>query len=136
MRTGKRPSNNQPPARALADEEVLTQYGSSTNPTPDGPFRQTPREKDEGSVSLMIGHCTPTQASLAIGHLRALEGDGARYTTVAALRGAGFTVTHTPSRSNPDHVSVAARTEWTKELGQEFANGFKQVQWLGEQGGS
>lgn len=125
------------PTRVLADDEELTQYGSKANPAHDDkPFRQKLRERDEGSVSLMIGHCTPTEAALAIGQFSAHHGDGARYTTVGELRGAGFTVTHTPNRRNPDHVSVAAKGDWTPERGNEFAKCFKQVEWLGQEGES
>lgn len=129
--------NNQLPVRVLADGEELTQYGSSTNPAHDDkPFRQKLRERDEGSVSLMIGHCTPTEAALSVGHLAPHRGDGARYTTVGELRGAGFTVTHSPNPRNPGHVSVAAEGDWTAERGSEFAKCFKQVEWLGQEGES
>lgn len=137
MGIGRRNKSNQLPIRTLADSQELTQYGSSTNPAHDDkPFRQKLRERDQGSVSLMTGHCTPEEASLATGHIAAQPGDGARYTTAGELRAAGFTVTHSPTRRNPDHVSVAAPGDWSVDCGEEFAKCFDRVEWLEESGGS
>lgn len=137
MRFGRRGSNRQPEGRALADDEQLTQYGSNTNPTSEGlPFHQKPRPKDEGSLSMILGRYTPQQASQAIGLFRTLDGDGARYTTVGDLRRAGFTVTHSPTARNADHVSVSAPNGWTSQHAEEFNKCFNDVQWHEEVGGS
>jgi hypothetical protein len=56
-------------------------------------------------MSLIIGRQTPMAAALLV--TKAVQPSAiARYTSVGRLRGAGFIVTHSPTRGNPLHVSV------------------------------
>lgn len=95
-------------ARWIEDDEVLTQYGQEG---PDGScFRGQPRFNDgEVELSMIVGKLTPKQAlSLIASHRLACPMDAVRYFRVADLREREYVVRHTPSRNNPDHVSVTA----------------------------
>lgn len=57
---------------------------------------------------MILGRLAPDEAGPAIGQ----PVNGARHTTVGALRAAGFQVEHDPSNENPQHVSVTAKGRW------------------------
>lgn len=88
----------------LLDSEELTQYGrEGTSPV----FRDAPRSSQETELSMLRGHLSAAEAAIYVRkRSQADDRDQVRYTTVGRLRDLGFEVTHTPSRRNPDHVSV------------------------------
>jgi hypothetical protein len=96
----------------LADDQVLTQYGTTTQP-----WRTAPRMRDRGAVSLIMGNLTGPVAG-AVVRANGPYGDGtdaARTTTAGTLRAHGFRPSHSPSKGNPLHVSVAAEREWDED---------------------
>lgn len=55
---------------------------------------------------MIFGRVTVAEAKACVGLPGATASDGARYTTVGALRAAGFVVKRSPTRRNEKHVSV------------------------------
>jgi hypothetical protein len=93
--------------RTIEDEEELTQYGTTTEP-----FRNEPRWWKEQAVSLIAGGWHPLAAAQKVRGFALEDGtDAARYAKAGALRAAGFTVAHKPTKRNDDHVSVS-RADW------------------------
>jgi hypothetical protein len=105
----------------LDDDQVLTQYGTAS----DG-FRCQPRWSKEDALSLIRGRLSGEEASRVVRRGRLLgEGrDLARYTSAGTLRRAGFEVLHTPTRLNPDHVSVRFKDDWDEEVCDAFDDAF------------
>jgi hypothetical protein len=118
-----------PQARSLANEEVLTQYGSCANPIDGCYFRNHPRLRLEEDVSLLLGRLTVEQAKSSISGAVIRTSDGVRYTTVGALRHAGFVVAHTPTAGNPRHVSARANSVWTAAHQEAFDAVFSAPTW-------
>lgn len=82
-------------------------------------MRHAPRDSD--GLSLIRGRLSTQSAAQYVRRTKwAYRGDGVRYTTVGALREAGFRVKATPSRRNPIHVSVCYETEWTDDVTSAF----------------
>lgn len=99
------------PPRLIGDDEELTQYGVTTDP-----FRNQPRWRQEEAVSLLVGAWDSLEAGYRVRGQALEDGtDAARYTTVGALRAKGFIVTNTPTKRNPDHVSVSWDGEWDQK---------------------
>ncbi|GGM32945.1 hypothetical protein GCM10011608_16780 [Micromonospora sonchi] len=92
---------NKAEVQELRDDVDLTQYGE------DGEgFRSCLRvDIGETEMSLIIGRQSKMAVALLVTKA-APPWATARYTTVGALRQAGFEVVHSPTRGNPLHVSV------------------------------
>lgn len=99
----------------LNGDQILTQYGM-TMPDGTAPFHNEPREGKENELSLLEGQLKAEEAArYVLGNRRALfkpERHKARYTTVSELQTSGFTVTRSPSKKIPIHVSVGCDAEW------------------------
>lgn len=117
-------------AEEIRDGEVLSQRVSRG---PDSqPDIDQPRPKDRGKVSVVRGRKSPAELFHLVrkGHTRDNHrDDGARYTTAGELRGAGFTVEHSPNRRNPDHVSVSYSADWDAEVALLFKSCFADPTW-------
>jgi hypothetical protein len=105
--------------REIGDDEYLSQYGSRSTGSPD--FRERPRLKDEGGLSVSLGRLTPAE----VRSLVRLAGvptseDGARYVRAGDLRRQGFEVVHKPTRRNPDHAVVRYPREWDEPVAGMF----------------
>jgi hypothetical protein len=124
---------NRPPPTELKARQVLSQYGARS-PTLVvsivARFRTAPRAS-EGGVSLIAGRLTPRQAAMIVRHEYLPVRDSVRYTTVGRLREAGFRVRSTPTRMNPDHVSVEYDGVWTDDgdVSKRFDDCFDQPVW-------
>ena len=97
------------------------------------PEINAPRPRDMGRVSVIRGRVTPSEAYDVVrkGGTPGPD-DGARYTTVAALRRAGFVVTHSPNPRNPDHVSVSYPGDWGSDVALLFKSCFAETLWKGD----
>lgn len=94
--------------RDIGDDEILTQYGQERE---DGRgFRGQPRfDRDERDVSMIAGKLSVIEAIRLISSRSTLAPqDAVRHFSVGALREADYVVVHTPTKRNPDHVSVIA----------------------------
>jgi hypothetical protein len=117
--------------REIDDGEYVSQYGSRQ--TGKAFFWDRPRPRDFDGLSVMIGRLTPEEARQPVrrdgmaSHL-----DGVRYAKVGDLRALGMEVVHTPSRANPDHVSVRRAGEWGDEVAGRFNECFEGPQWYEE----
>ncbi len=85
----------------LEDHEQLTQYG-----TLSGGFHRMPRPSDQNSLSLLAGWWSLEQATKQVRKTDVAPDDAVRYCTAGALRLQGFEPKRTPTRRNPEHVSV------------------------------
>lgn len=114
-------------AREITDPETLTQCGTRRA---DGTFRFWNRPRDfrdppEVSLSLLLGSFDDPGDAAALAFGRSPEKrDATRETTASALKGAGFTVAHTPNPRNPDHVSVYWDGDWDDDVGTRFNDCF------------
>jgi hypothetical protein len=108
----------------LHERETLTQYGRRDG---EPAFRRAPRTGlDQGDISMIAGDVTVEQAT-ALVRSRLVEGHpdhAVRFTTVGALRSAGFLVENTPTRMNPEHVSVTWPGDWTGDVCERFESCF------------
>lgn len=87
----------------LLDDEELTHYGRAG--TGQAVFRGP--KNDETEASMIRGRVDPAEAAILVRKRWTPDSrDRARHTTVGRLRALRFEVNHTPSPSNPDHVSV------------------------------
>lgn len=120
----------------LADDQVLSQYGSRTQPKGGPAFRAQPRpDRDRGGISMIRGQVSASEAHRIVGLQAPRKGDGVRHTTAGILRAAGFVVQHDPSQANPDHVRVTVRGEWADSHAERFEGCFtKDPDWLGREG--
>jgi hypothetical protein len=120
------------PAREIGDDEYVSQYGSLL----DSPraFRDRPRLKDLGAVSVILGRILPAQARKLVRFAGApAKEDGVRHARVGDLRRAGFVVGHAPSGRNPDHARVRyAAVEWDDEVAGRFRSCFTEPVWYEE----
>lgn len=98
-----------PPEQCLADDEVVSHYGE-INATGACHHHSSPRPPKVPALSVHRGRLTPHEACA---HVRGPVTDAlltrtcVRYTTVGALRTAGFAVLHTPGRLTAGvHCSV------------------------------
>lgn len=105
----------------IADDEVLTQFGECVDGTLN--FRGQPRPS-ESDVSMLRGRWERTDAGQRVRRRREPSVDAARYTTAVDLSSVGFAVRHTPSKMNPDHVSVKSEHGWTNDVVMAFVNCF------------
>lgn len=119
----------------IDDDQVLTQFGAKQDIVAlDPPFRRKPRQGRETNVSLILGRLSPAEASRIVRRsLAPAPFDGVRYATAGKLRAAGFVVMHTPSRMNPNHVSVSRTTEWGANEESAFDECFDEPVWIGEE---
>ncbi len=108
--------------REILDEEVLTQYGQADAVAGEPVFRDRPRIKDSGRLSLIIGELSADEACRLVQGRRCYNHADCdvRHTTAGALRKGGFTVEHAPTHKNPNH----ARAEWPQDWGDETAGAF------------
>lgn len=105
----------------VAESDVLSQYGSRTFMDEAGlPFRNRPRLKDRDAISLQAGAIPPLHLPTLCFGREPRDGDGVRLTSREKLEAAGFTVTATPNRRNPGHVSVQFAGDWTDEVAERF----------------
>lgn len=111
--------------RPIQDSETLTHYGTTTEE-----FRNEPRWATESELSLIVGGVDPLLAGDIVRPSGALNDgtDSARYTTAGALRAEGFDVRHSPTRRNPDHVSVGWPGDWTMEVSIAFDSCFTEIE--------
>jgi hypothetical protein len=121
---------SKPEGRPIGDDEVITQYGNLMKPN-EPPFRSRPRfEKPENDVSAMLGPATVTECAQRVTRRPALPGkDGVRHAKVGDLRAAGFTVVHSPSRGNRDHVSIELDGAWDDDEDQLFNQCWSEPEW-------
>jgi hypothetical protein len=107
-------------AEDIADDELLSQYGSCVQLVNGEPFKCKPAY-NQTDLSFMRGKATLDEAARSVNRKKvagATAGDGVRYILAGRLRAAGFRVWHTPTKFNPHHVSVATldeRAEWTDD---------------------
>jgi hypothetical protein len=94
-----------PDSREVPDDAVLTQYGRRTTGQPT--FRSAPRFPAESELSMLWGEMPPLMAALAVRGRIGDDNDRARACRAGGLRAAGFIVTNTPTKRNPDHISVS-----------------------------
>lgn len=121
------------PVDVLDEDEELTQYVSRSGD--EVRIVNQPRPTDQGELSLIRGKCDVAYARSKVrmgGTVSA--SDGIRKTTVGGLRAAGFTVGHTPTHKNADHVSVSYPGTWHPPLPATFDSCFTEVSWYGEEG--
>ena len=87
-----------------ADEEIVTQYGATSAVDPI--FRDTPRPKDRGGLSLLRGHLTAEEACREVRGYTDPDPnrDRARYATAGSLRDKGFRVWQNNPVHNPNHI--------------------------------
>ncbi|WP_193607146.1 hypothetical protein [Nocardioides lijunqiniae] len=105
------------------DHETLTQLVFAH----DDP-QNAPKPKDFDGVSVLRGHLGTLEAAGFVRRARwAYPGDRVRYSNVGKLREAGFTVTFSPSRNIPIHVSVSCEAEWDQNLSDQFDACFGEV---------
>jgi hypothetical protein len=111
-----------PPARDIADEEYLTQYGQEGSE--GSQFRGQPRfdQTGEQDLSMLVGKFSAQEAlELIASHRSVTPRDSVRYFLVKDLRERDYVITHTPTLKNPYHISVAApdgvdaREWWTAQ---------------------
>jgi hypothetical protein len=119
----------------LPDETDLTQYGQREPVDSEGEearfadlptFRNRVRDfqnPPEVDISLIRGRIGEQDAGKIVCRkyvrmARAIH--AVRYTTAGELRSKGFIVTHSPTKRNPDHVSVEWRGDWTDEVSATF----------------
>lgn len=98
----------------LSDDEALTQYARFND------FRREPRAKDRGEISVLRGIWGVKEAAEMVRRQSVDEDDGVRYTTVARLKEAGFSVRATPTRRNPRHGSVEYSGPWDEDTCNRF----------------
>jgi hypothetical protein len=113
-----------PTPRELADDERLTQFGSRREPPT---FRSAPRQSDMGALSMLLGELTVEQAAYYVRRTRkpAVDNGGnvvdeVRHASVGGLRGATFSVYHSPHPRNPLHVSVEHEGIWDDDVREAF----------------
>jgi len=116
----------------LEDDEELTQYGNRELP-PGEPFRIKPRVGLEQDISLIAGRRSVEEAARLVsrGRRGAAVGDGVRYSTAGAVRGAGFRVKRTPTLLNPNHVSATLKRGevWSKDVSTLFDECWTEPEW-------
>lgn len=113
--------------RDILDDEALTQCGRvieggfSFNDRPRM-FRDLP----ETALSLVRGELpASTAVARAFGRAYEADSDACRHTSAGTLRREGFRVEHTPSKRNPDHVSVYwDHSDWNRDVARNFARCF------------
>ena len=110
--------------QVLADAEDLTQFGETGVVGPQFPNRLRAHQ-GEVEMSLILGRQTPLAASLIVTKGWTPTAT-TRYTLAGTLRRAGFVVKHSPTKSNPLHVSVFAPespegpVDWDDELAKRY----------------
>lgn len=131
MRGFPRRGRGRPKTEELSADEELSQYGSKRRPINGHYFKRKPGPYDTDGLSMSRGRIEPKNACTLVGQLVSQPGDGVRYTTVGALRGAGFQVRHTPNQGNPGHVSVSRPGVWDQEVQETFEGCFTEApQWV------
>ncbi len=125
------------PIRCLKDDDFATQLSFKA-----GTFRRGPRAS-ELDVSLLRGRVTVLDAVRYVTgdrnpSERKVAASQVRFTTIGALRRAGFTAVHTPGRiRNGPHISVVWSSEdplvkpvvpWPPDLGSVFDGCFNEVE--------
>jgi hypothetical protein len=118
-------------AEDIADDEYVTQRIERGRAEID-----RPRVSDfDGMVSVSRGRKTPSQMFHVVRKAaKCGPDDGARYARVGDLRSAGFDVTHTPNRRNPDHASVSYPADWDDPVALLFRSCFSERRWNREEG--
>jgi hypothetical protein len=115
-----------PPDACLQDEEQVTQLSDAGGAT----FRDAPRAHLERGLSVIRGKIEVEEAEMLVRVRPTSTDNRVRYASVGVIRAAGFAVVHTPSRTNPTHVSVVWpgddwRTQqvipWSPEVMLKFA---------------
>jgi hypothetical protein len=107
--------------RDLGDDTWLTQWGAHDNLAGGRVFRNRPRPQvDVDGVSLFLGRLRPADASRRLRVPFEPKVHVVRYVRVGEFRACGFTVTHTPTKRNPAHVSVAFPGEWADREAERF----------------
>jgi hypothetical protein len=122
----------------LPGDASLTQYGET--PPGDG-FRDRLRaEIGETELSMICGKVDAVAASLLVTRV-ITSWATVRTTTAGRLRDAGFTVVHSPTKTNRLHVSVyppildsGDYVEWGDELAKQFNECFSDPIVEGDQG--
>jgi hypothetical protein len=118
------------PFTCLESDEVVTQYGREAEGGDD--FHATPRT-DEPGLSVQRGQLSPSEICRSVrGEALTtdeLEAARARYSTAGALRDAGFSIVHTPTKASRGHATVvlcsrskpfSVRTPWPKAVSALF----------------
>lgn len=111
----------------LEPETILTQWGQVGT---GGRFRNTLRKRlrqtgqPERAMSVTAEERSVAFMTLQVQGRTTRAGDAVRYTTVARLREAGFTVTETPNLKNSAHVSVSWPGEWGADVAEKFDSCF------------
>ena len=91
-----------PPEECLQNDEQITQLSEAGG----APFRDAPRSDRERGLSVIRGKREVEEAERLVKVRLTSPDNRVRHATVGVLRAAGFAVVHTPTRTNPDHVSV------------------------------
>lgn len=108
-----------PVAEPVGDDEKLTQFGFA--PAGFALFRSVPQPPGSREMSMIRGRVVELEAGRLVGHEGRPELFRARYTTAGMLRSKGFRVEHTPTLTNPHHVSVVIDDDvWTEATGAMF----------------
>lgn len=101
----------------LRPQDTLSQYGRLGF----GGFHNRPRRKDIGALSLTAGRMSVRQMVRRVRNKRnAVVGEGVRYTNVARLAEAGFSVSRDPTPNNPQHCRVECEGEWDNDVCRRF----------------
>lgn len=115
-------------ARAIADGEYVSQYGSRQTGVPV--FWDRPRPQDVDGLSALIGELSPAAARKRVRRIGVpTSTDGVRRVRVGDLRARGFIVDHTPWPGNSLHVSVRYRGVWDDEVAGKFEGCFSKPVW-------
>lgn len=105
---------------SVESDDWLTQYGRHSSG-----FRRKPR-KSEAAISLILGRLTLEQTVQIVPETEEpTEDDRVRYVLAERLIEQGFEALRTPTRKNPDHVSVAWPGDWDDDVADTFESCFE-----------
>lgn len=108
-------------ADVSGDDEWVTQLIFDGSP----PVSK-PRPQDTDGLSVLAGRLTVAEAARWVRRGRLpFPRDSVRHARIADLREAGFTVTSTPSRPIPIHVSITREAEWGEDGPHRFDECFE-----------
>jgi hypothetical protein len=110
-----------PTPREVPDDAILTQYGRLD--AAQATFRGAPRFPGETDLSMLWGKFDGLAAALLVRGRAGDAHDVSRHVRAGVLRAEGFIVMNTPTKRNPDHISVTVpgdAIKWNDEQVKAF----------------